>query len=133
MCEFDFVIGKHHVERPFQAHKVFSRLTEKWAYFWSVIGRIPRGKWIRWDGKQVQSLGSPCLTYENGFHCFVRPKGEVEKEIGLNADKTLSTIPVQLKGDITVANQFGEEILVGEWIYVPTVEELEREEQLQAA
>lgn len=136
MCELDFVVRKHKVEKPYTAHKVFSRLTEKWAYFWSVIGRVPRGKWVRWDSKEVQSLGSPCLTHEDGFHCFVRPMKNREKEIGLNADVPLSTIPVQVKGDVTIANQFGDEILIGEWLYVPTVEELEREEaeyQLQAA
>lgn len=127
MCEFDYVIGKHHVDKPFTAHKVFSWLNEKWAYFGLVFGRIPRGKWVRWDSEEVQKplgKGSGCKTYENGFHCYVRPLN------GTNEDYT--QIPVKVKGDITVANQFGEEIVVGEWLYVPTEEELERE-QLQAA
>ena len=132
MCEFDYVVKRDHVEKPIVAHKVFSRLTKNWAYFWAVVGKLPRGKWLRFDDNEVKNYGSQCHRFENGFHCFVRPARR-EKEMGLHADEPLETIPVQLKGDITVANQFGDEIVVGEWIYVPTVEELEREEALAQA
>lgn len=123
MCEFDYTIGKYHVDQPITAHKIFLMLKKKWAYFSLVLGRIPRGKWLRWDSEEIyKPLGkgmTGCETFENGFHCYVRPEP--------NTNEPFTQIPVKIKGDVTIANQFGKEIYVGEWIYIPTVEELEQE------
>ena len=122
MCDIGTVLGQGNVTKPLQGYKVFSQATDELCSFTIARGSVPRGEWTRYD----EVLPFPrnkggCKHFKNGFHAFVSSADAISA-----ADSWDSvSLPVQLKGDITIANQDGTEIIVGEWIYVPTVQELE--------
>ena len=125
MCAFEKVYGEYSVLEPMKAWKVFGKVDRNRAVFSVVRGACFRGKWLRHDDKEemlVIGRGSLCKEHEPGFHCFVR-REQAEKAAKQAGEVAL---PVLLKGKVTMARQYDEEILVGEWMYVPLVGEVER-------
>lgn len=119
MCRMDEFLGVETVKAPGKrAWKFFDFLTKDRAYFWKVQGSIPRGKWVRFDDRTIAG-GSHCETWENGFHCFP------SKVKSADDFAYLTGVWCRVKGKVKKAIQFEEPLLIAEWIYVPTEEELQ--------
>ena len=115
MCAFDRVIKKFHTDQPITAYKIVERVTPDSIGFTIPVGRCPRGRWVRFD--EVKARGG-CSDFHPGFHAWTQPgwKSRVPGE---------TTMEVALKGDIVIAELDGAELICGEYIYIPTPEEID--------
>lgn len=122
MCEFDRVLGRFQQDKPSIAWKVFRKLTDKKAEFAIAPGSVARGQWFRFDKVDPTPRNKRgCFIYEDGFHAFTSQVSIDDEAHDHYGD---IVIPVLLKGRVTHALQNGVNIIVGEYMYVPTAEEL---------
>lgn len=118
MCRLDSVTRTYTAKTPILAFKLFSAEKSDKVRFSIVNRNCDRGKWVRWD--DIPPAPSLCFTHIDGFHAFPEPKQ-------VNTDEFDDIgIPVLLKGKITEAFQFGDPLLIGEYMYVPTRHQLEQ-------
>jgi hypothetical protein len=120
MCKFDHIIGQHTVAEPITAYKAFRKTRLDACMFSIVAGIVKRGVWLRYDDPSIVNHGSLCETFQHGFHAFTRMR-EARR---YGAEDNEIVLPVEFKGEITLASQHDEEILVAEWMRIPLDSEI---------
>lgn len=131
MCLFDRTDKSFYAEEPLQVHKVFGLLSPKLATFDLVMGMVRRGKWVRFDDrKSVIALGSLCAEWMPGFHAYddTFPKEAIRVWFAGEIRTGWSDIEFVCRSDKKKSHTKAVKIVVGEWMYIPTDEELKDED-----